>query len=642
LSISYETELGTGQIFLSAEAGITAIYGVNKEVESEPDYYLEKSGTSEEETELVADLVTFDENGKQTSKTSIATAIANTPESSEKVEAETTSNLYSAIARVGLPLSQLAIVLDPGHDDSHAGASATFNGIKYREEERVLKIAQYCKQELEKYQGIVVYMTRTTGACPFGGKSVTSGTCNTQRVNYAKSVGANVYVSFHLNASSTTSTVSGAGVYVPNNNYRKDIAAEGKVLGTEIFKKLQELGLKSWGGGVITKNADSTTYPDKSKADYLAVIRQSKEKGITAVLIEHAFISTPGDILVYLGTEDSLQRLGVADAQGIANAYGLWLKPGFGLVNPVPDAVIPETALYGGTDYASVFDYAYYASRYEDVRNTVAATLDYNYALMHFAEVGMREGRQGSPAFDLVSYAYEYSDLRAAYKNDFAAYYRHYLEQGRFQNRKASGTTTVKGYTTQYNNKEYKDVYDYNFYTSLYPTIKQTFGFDDAATLKYFVKTGMKSGQQGNKAFDVQSYAYANPSVRKKYKNKLASYYTHYISTGKKKKLRASGVTKMSGFATVYKGTNYKHVYDYNYYVKAYPNVKKKYGFDDATALKHFVGTGMKKAYRAKSSFNVLAYRKRYKNLRKLYKKSYKSYYLHYIKKGKKQGLKAV
>ena len=194
------------------------------------------------------------------------------------------------------------IMLDPGHDSTHAGARG--NGIK--EEEAVLKIAQYCKAELQKYAGVTVYMTRDTNACPNGGYLVTSSDCNAKRVELAVKKKANVYVSFHLN-SNVSSVPSGVGVYYPNSNYRPNIGAEGKGLATEIYKKLSALGLSTWAGGILIRNSeDNTLYPDGSLADYLGVIRRSKEAGIPAVLIEHAFLSNAGDANNFLNSNAKL------------------------------------------------------------------------------------------------------------------------------------------------------------------------------------------------------------------------------------------------------------------------------------------------------------------------------------------------
>ena len=45
----------------------------------------------------------------------------------------------------------VVLVLDPGHDVHDAGARRTWNGVTYAEETITLKMAQYCKEELEKF-----------------------------------------------------------------------------------------------------------------------------------------------------------------------------------------------------------------------------------------------------------------------------------------------------------------------------------------------------------------------------------------------------------------------------------------------------------------------------------------------------------
>ena len=57
-------------------------------------------------------------------------------------------------------------------------------------------------------------MTRESNTCPFGGSSVSSTECNAQRVAFAQSVGADYYVSLHLN--SATASANGAeGFTIP-------------------------------------------------------------------------------------------------------------------------------------------------------------------------------------------------------------------------------------------------------------------------------------------------------------------------------------------------------------------------------------------------------------------------------------------
>lgn len=248
---------------------------------------------------------------------------------------------------------ELVIVLDSGHDATHAGAQ---NG-NLGEEDLVLKIAQYCKAELEKFSNVTVYMTRDGYECANGGKSISSGECNKKRVDYAASVGADVYVSFHLNSSNHTSA-HGVGVYYPNNNYRPELGKIGHGLATSIFENLRLVGLSKWSDGVMIRNSESNSlYPDGSLADYLTVIRRSKEAGIPAVLIEHAFLSNQGDVEKFLNTDEKLKTLGKADAKAIIEYYHLSENVEIVNVNTVTgsfDVVISNAYTVGETGKVQV------------------------------------------------------------------------------------------------------------------------------------------------------------------------------------------------------------------------------------------------------------------------------------------------
>ncbi len=309
--VSYEANGETYQVNF-AELGMDVTFGVNRETESEPDEVLVDEELLEE---VEANVVTLDENGDVVSENSMEDILGET-QRLQRFSAERSAGANT--------VNGMVIMLDPGHDSTHAGARG--NGCK--EEEAVLKIAQYCKAELQKYAGVTVYMTRTSNTCPNGGSSVDSGTCNAKRVELAVSKKANVYVSFHLNSSPSASP-SGAGVYYPNGSYRPAIGAEGRGLAMEIFKKLSALGLSTWAGGILIRNSeDNNLYPDGSLADYLGVIRRSKLAGIPAVLIEHAFLSNASDVNRFLNSDEKLKNLGVADAQGIAGYYGLSVGTG--------------------------------------------------------------------------------------------------------------------------------------------------------------------------------------------------------------------------------------------------------------------------------------------------------------------------
>ncbi len=157
------------------------------------------------------------------------------------------------------------VALDPGHDSSHAGASA--NGV--REEVLTLKIAQYCKgAELENYAGVSVYMTRTSAACPHpGGKFLQKDI--EQRVADAAKAGASIYVSIHLN-SSKSSSAKGAEVIYPNLSWKPQVGADGKRLAKLIEDELVGIGLER--RAIYSKNTTiGETYEDGSISDYFTV-----------------------------------------------------------------------------------------------------------------------------------------------------------------------------------------------------------------------------------------------------------------------------------------------------------------------------------------------------------------------------------
>jgi len=208
---------------------------------------------------------------------------------------------------------KLVVALDPGHDSAHAGASA--NGLK--EYELNLKVALACKAELETYSGVTVYMTRTSNACPYPG--TTSSADNTDRVKAAVAAGADVYVAIHMN--SAGASAEGALVLVQNSNWRPAVASTGTNLGNNILTQLAKLGLKN--RGTQTKDSDNgSTYEDGSTADYFTIPELCKENNIPGIIVEHAFLTNDQDA-AFLSDDSNLTSLGVADATGIANQYGL-------------------------------------------------------------------------------------------------------------------------------------------------------------------------------------------------------------------------------------------------------------------------------------------------------------------------------
>lgn len=211
----------------------------------------------------------------------------------------------------------MTICLDPGHGGNDSGATA----FGAKESDLTLKIAQYCKEELSKYD-VNVVMTRTTDTR----LSEEAAMDLKNRVEVAKKAGASYFISIHIN-SAQNSAAHGAEVYYPNTSSNKNLSSNGQNLAKAIQSQLSALGL--YDRGIKIRNyTDGTTSsnPNSSDQDYYGVIRYAKEANITGLIVEHCFISNKEEFDKYLGSNAKLQQLGIADARGIVSALGLQAK----------------------------------------------------------------------------------------------------------------------------------------------------------------------------------------------------------------------------------------------------------------------------------------------------------------------------
>lgn len=211
----------------------------------------------------------------------------------------------------------MTICLDPGHGGNDSGATA----FGKKESDLTLKIAQYCKEELAKYD-VNVVMTRTTDTR----LSEEAAMDLKNRVEVAKKAGASYFISIHIN-SAQNSAAHGAEVYYPNTSGNKNLSSNGQALAKAIQSQLSALGL--YDRGIKIRNyTDGTTSsnPNSSDQDYYGVIRYAKQANITGLIVEHCFISNKEEFDKYLGSNAKLQQLGIADAKGIVSALGLQAK----------------------------------------------------------------------------------------------------------------------------------------------------------------------------------------------------------------------------------------------------------------------------------------------------------------------------
>lgn len=81
-----------------------------------------------------------------------------------------------------------------------------------------------------------------------------------------------------------------------------------------------------------------------------------------------------------------------------------------------------------------MFDADFYASAYPDVEKALGAKNE-EKLFEHFCLYGLNELRQSNPAFNVAVYSSAYNDLSKAFGTDVIAYYKHYNDYGKKENR---------------------------------------------------------------------------------------------------------------------------------------------------------------------------------------------------------------
>ena len=196
---------------------------------------------------------------------------------------------------------RLRIVLDPGHggpgtaDEQELGAIYRDTYEKYL----TLEIAHAMEEELSQYGNVEVFLTRDTD------RALTLK----ERAVYAESVGADLLVSLHLNAS-LEHNFYGSEVFVSAFDW---FYARGAGVGQSILNQLTDYGFVS--KGVKTRLGSKG-------ADYYGIIRECKSLGIPALIVEHGYMDEDSD-WSRMCTAEALRNMGQRDARGVADYFGL-------------------------------------------------------------------------------------------------------------------------------------------------------------------------------------------------------------------------------------------------------------------------------------------------------------------------------
>ena len=199
------------------------------------------------------------------------------------------------------------IVLDPGHGASDPGAI----GGNIKEADVNFKLAYYAKEELEKYEGVKVYLTRYND-CP----------TIYDRVEIAKNYNADLLVSMHIN--SGASNTRGAAIWVTQDNTQVEYNKKASEAASIILNNISSLGIGN--NGVQTRSGKADEWYDSGVVqDYYGIIRYAQRVKMRSLLVEHCFISNSQD-REFINSDEKIRRLAQADVKGIADAYQLKRK----------------------------------------------------------------------------------------------------------------------------------------------------------------------------------------------------------------------------------------------------------------------------------------------------------------------------
>ena len=186
---------------------------------------------------------------------------------------------------------EIIIVIDPGHGASQKGAE--YNGL---EEKNInMAVSAAMAEELEKYEGIQVYLTHTSAEDEMSIK---------ERAEFARDVEADYFFCIHFNASGNHNFYGAEAWITSYGRYYAEMKAFSEI----VLQEFEEIGV--YNRGVKTKLETDGT-------DYYGVLRRNAEFDIPAVIIEHCHMDHDEDAQ-FLDEEADLVNFGKMDATAVA------------------------------------------------------------------------------------------------------------------------------------------------------------------------------------------------------------------------------------------------------------------------------------------------------------------------------------
>lgn len=196
----------------------------------------------------------------------------------------------------------MTITLDPGH-----GRLAN-RGVypDYYEGSAMFALAGFLKQELEKYSGVTVHITR---------KNINDDPTLAQRGKMAAENGSILFISLHSNAAGSPKAC-GVSLF---RSVKSDKSEEfGHILADAVVALMNKTTNVTYKRGVMTR-----TYQQNGKTyDYYGVIRNSADAVPYTYIIEHGFHTNPTEC-AFLLEEENLRSIAKTEADVIGKYFSL-------------------------------------------------------------------------------------------------------------------------------------------------------------------------------------------------------------------------------------------------------------------------------------------------------------------------------
>lgn len=208
----------------------------------------------------------------------------------------------------------LKITLDPGH-----GINYNRGIVKgFYESNSNFKMANYLKEELEKYNDVEVILTKT---------SQSQDPSTTQRGKMAATNGSRLFISLHSDAFSNSGAHGVSVFYSMKRPNSKD-------LGTKLGNAIVDV-MKASTGITYLRRVEIKPGQKSPSTDYFGVIRNSVTGANVqeSYLIEHGFHTNLKEC-TFLNYDENLKKIAKAEAEVIGEYYNLSKK---GESTPIPD-----------------------------------------------------------------------------------------------------------------------------------------------------------------------------------------------------------------------------------------------------------------------------------------------------------------